>query len=126
MWRTTARPGCRTSADQIVNRSIAPEHVRDVTRRAVPRLRVVDVGSAGAARHARPARGEVPVFRPQARPSKERVAAREKAHANGGERRRDHQRQEAERRQREARAEKKNPRHSPGEKPEGRKNNEPG
>ena len=53
MWRTTARPGCRTSADQIVNRSIAPEHVRDVTHRAVPRLRVVDVGSAGAARRAR-------------------------------------------------------------------------
>ncbi len=76
------------TADRIVNRSIAPEHVREVTHRAVPRVRVVDVGSAAAARRAHARRDAVPVFRPTARLAKDRIAGPEKARPNGGESRR--------------------------------------
>jgi hypothetical protein len=65
------------TGDRIVNRSIAVERVREVTHRAVPRARVVEVDSAAAARRARAGPNEVRVFRPSPRTSRERVAVRE-------------------------------------------------
>jgi hypothetical protein len=67
------------SGDRVVNRSIPVQHVREVTHRPVPRARVVDVGSAAAARRSRVGPNEVPVFRPSARVPKDRIAARERA-----------------------------------------------
>ena len=77
----------RAAGDRVVNRGIAVDRVQELTRRAVPRARVVDVDSSTAARHARAGRTEVPVFRPSVHASREGAAARGGAAPRESERR---------------------------------------
>jgi hypothetical protein len=64
----------RAAGDRVVNRGIAVDRAQELTHRAIPRARVVDVDSSAAARHAHAGRNEVPVFRPSVRNSRERAA----------------------------------------------------